>query len=1018
MIPPAGRECKEIKLDGSMVNRMKDQATGNGVSLSLEEIERELRWSPEHPVHLRQYGTSLWQNGYVEQARTVLERLLSLVPSLETLQILVELNLAEDLPFLAIRTLKKALAAGQTDAGLQNRLQELQRRYPAHSVTFYIPCYNQEEYLVGCIESILRQSYPVEEILVIDDGSTDNSAAIAARYPVRIIRHERNLGLAAARNSAIRNARGDFLAAVDTDAVPEDTWLERIMANFSGASVGGVCGKLLEVHTGTVADRWRQVHMQQHWGEDSKKITKPDFLFGAGSVFRTSALRDVGGYDERLRTNGEDTHISYKLDEAGWTLRYEPLARVRHLRRDDLCSVLNTHWRYLKPFFEMGGAYAGFNTVQQKIESDICRCLEWLHEDLTTKNFHIAYPSFLAPFWFTFANLCHMFRLALFPRDEIVQTLAAVVGFLEPFLRKAPGCPEVLARHLLADLKRLLGQYLRDDETWVVEEGRLGDLFEDRKPPFDRSLSRRMEQKVMARLPLADIRTFRNIIWAFHDLVVKLDPLVLKMIETSRRRIEYEACQSLPEGAFRVVLVNPPWTIDGRQGVRAGSRWPFTSPACNHSSPDYLPFPFFLAYATSRLKELGFEAFIVDAVAEGLSPEEFLDRVIGFSPHLILMECSTPSIQFDLACARRLKLALPTSHLALTGTHVTALGKKFLEGNALVDSIILGEYEVAAGELAQQLKDNGDLSAVRGLLYRDEAGAVQGTEERTEEVDIRQLPLPERLTLPMYNCFDGFAGMPWPNVQMHASRGCPFGCVFCVWPQILYGSKRYRIREPMQVIDEMEMLIRDYGFKAVYFDDDTFNIGKERIQALCQEIRRRGITVPWAAMARADTSDYETLRHMKDAGLCAIKFGVESGVQQIVDQCEKGLNLDKVNEAVGWCKELGIPVHLTFTLGLPGESRDTIQQTIEYVIALDPDSVQFSLTTPFPGTKYFNILKERGLLLTEDWSKYDGACHTVIRGENLSREELEWSVKEAQRQWALHKSFKRAVPCQVRSAAP
>jgi radical SAM superfamily enzyme YgiQ (UPF0313 family) len=207
------------------------------------------------------------------------------------------------------------------------------------------------------------------------------------------------------------------------------------------------------------------------------------------------------------------------------------------------------------------------------------------------------------------------------------------------------------------------------------------------------------------------------------------------------------------------------------------------------------------------------------------------------------------------------------------------------------------------------------------------------------------------------------------------------------------------------VVDEIEEAINFYGFKSFYFDDDTFNIGKDRILLICSEIRKRGLEkIPWAVMARADTFDFETLKAMKDAGLVSIKFGVESGVQRLLDSCGKSLNLEKVKEAVKWCKELSVKYHLTFTFGLPGETEETIKETIDFALNLNPDTCQFSLTTPFPGTKYFEYLKDKGLLLTEDWDKYDGARFTVLKGENLSAEELEQAVVEAKKIWSEFKN--------------
>ncbi len=169
-------------------------------------------------------------------------------------------------------------------------------------VTAYIPCHNAESYLSRSIEGVLRQTHEVDELLVIDDGSRDSTLGIAARYPVRVIRHDRNRGLAAARNTGFRNARNELVAALDADCVPEPDWLEKLVSRFDSEAVAAVGGRLKETMQDSVADRWRAVHMRQHWGEE--QLRNPRFMFGNNIALRKSAVAEVGWYDERLRTNG------------------------------------------------------------------------------------------------------------------------------------------------------------------------------------------------------------------------------------------------------------------------------------------------------------------------------------------------------------------------------------------------------------------------------------------------------------------------------------------------------------------------------------------------------------------------------------------------------------------------------------------------------------------------------------------------------------------------------------------
>jgi glycosyltransferase involved in cell wall biosynthesis len=220
-----------------------------------------------------------------------------------------------------------------------------QIKMSAPPLSVYIPAYNVAEFLPKSIESILAQSLPPDEILVIDDGSRDASPEIAARYPqVTLIRHERNLGLAAARNTAFRSARNEFVASLDADCVADPNWLAGLLVHFADPKIAGVGGRLIEGARRTVADRWRATHMAQEWG--SEPIREPKFLFGCNNLFRKSAVLEAGGYDEAMRTNGEDADLSRRLRQQGGQLLYDPSALATHLRHDTIRSILDACWRW------------------------------------------------------------------------------------------------------------------------------------------------------------------------------------------------------------------------------------------------------------------------------------------------------------------------------------------------------------------------------------------------------------------------------------------------------------------------------------------------------------------------------------------------------------------------------------------------------------------------------------------------------------------------------------------------
>ena len=452
---------------------------------------------------------------------------------------------------------------------------------------------------------------------------------------------------------------------------------------------------------------------------------------------------------------------------------------------------------------------------------------------------------------------------------------------------------------------------------------------------------------------------------------------------------------------MKVLLINPPWWVGKRQGVRAGSRWPHLKIP---EEDRYMPYPFYLGYATSLLKKNNFEVKAIDAIAEGLSNEKFKEKVYDYSPDFIVSETSTPTMDQDLELLKEIKNKKKCK-IAIAGPDVNLFTEKFLKKNIFIDFVLIGEYDFTILDLLKSIKLKKDLSNVKGILFRKKNKIINNGRALLKQ-NIDQLPWPDREDFPIYNYHDCPGGIPEPSAQLWASRGCSYQCVFCLWPQVMYGGSNYRIRNVVDVVDEIEVLVKSKNFKSFYFDDDTFNIGKKRMLNFAKELRSRNLNVPWAFMGRADLSDRETLVSFRISGLYAVKYGVESGVQELVDRAKKNLNLEKAIENIKITKELGIKVHLTFTFGLPGETKETIMKTINLALKLDPDSVQFSIMTPFPGTKLYEDMKALGNIESFYSKKIDGNTKSVIRKKSLSPDDLKRAQDYAYKKWDEHK-FKK-----------
>ncbi len=456
-------------------------------------------------------------------------------------------------------------------------------------------------------------------------------------------------------------------------------------------------------------------------------------------------------------------------------------------------------------------------------------------------------------------------------------------------------------------------------------------------------------------------------------------------------------------GSLGVVLANLPWQQGEKWGVRAGSRWPHIT---DESEGNYLPFPFFLATAAALLKKNNIRASLIDAIAEKIPEDLFIRTALDNNEEYWVIETSVPSFFNDLKIIRRLSQA--GRYIVLCGPNTEIYKPEFLEMTEDVDFVLYGEYEQTLLELIQAIQGGGELHGIQGLIFRDRGKVIKNSPRAP--CDINQLPWPDRTAPFMDKYWDLPGDIPHPSVQMLASRGCSFGCHFCLWPQVMYQGNHYRARDIGDVVDEMEYLVKQRKFKSVYFDDDTFNIGKERMLDFCRALKKRGLQdVPWAIMARADLMDEEILREMKSAGLWAVKYGVESQEKRFLKNSGKKLDLDKATKIIEMTTALGIQVHLTFCFGFTGETEKSIQKTIEYAIAMDPDSVQFSILTPFPGTALFDELDREGRILTKEWDRYDGHQRCVFKPDLLTPEELVRAKNRAYALWGEHKRKKAGL---------
>ncbi|MDD2800110.1 MAG: radical SAM protein [Methylococcales bacterium] len=466
---------------------------------------------------------------------------------------------------------------------------------------------------------------------------------------------------------------------------------------------------------------------------------------------------------------------------------------------------------------------------------------------------------------------------------------------------------------------------------------------------------------------------------------------------------------------MNILIANPAFRrplSDGleRYMLGSGMRFPLTLLKRSAERPRYVTFPFFLAYTAALLERDGFEVSVIDGVPLNLTEDEFLLDAFEAKPAVILLEPNTAVIDDALRFSYKLK-EKTGAKIVLAGAHVSVFATELLERHSHIDFVLVGEYELACLNLIKALHENTPLTSVAGLAYRtpDEQALVNPPEPLIDPLD--QLPPPARHLFPRNSeaaitaYYDGMF-QHTPTATMHTSRGCPYRCNFCVWVQVLYRGQPQRYFSAPRIVDEMQLLINKFGVKEIYFDDDNFTSNKKHVRQLCDEIKRRQLTIAWSAMGDAIALNDEMLECMADAGCVGLKFGLDSADSVILDAIKKPLKVQRLESLIDTACKLGIKTHMSVVFGLTGETRVTMEATFEYACELDIDSVQFSMATPCPGTDFYNELATEGRIRPAKWEEYDGSNMSVINYPDFSGEYLERFTTDAHTSW-LRRKFRK-----------
>ncbi len=354
---------------------------------------------------------------------------------------------------------------------------------------------------------------------------------------------------------------------------------------------------------------------------------------------------------------------------------------------------------------------------------------------------------------------------------------------------------------------------------------------------------------------------------------------------------------------------------------------------------------------------------LIDAPAHDQSWDDIKHEVD--ERDLVILHTSTPSFRQDIHTAELIKARNPKIMIGLIGAKVAVETQKSMEASTAIDFVARNEFDFTILDVANGMP----LREVEGISWRDDDGAIIHNKDRAVLENMDSLPFVSPIykrDLVMEKYFGGY--LLHPYVSFYTGRGCKSRCTFCLWPQTV-GGHNYRTRSIPHVIEEVKYVMAEMKPKEIFFDDDTLTDNLPRVEALALELGKLGVT--WSCNAKANVP-YKTLKVLKENGLRLLLVGYESGNQQILHNIKKGLRTDVARQFTKDCHALGIVIHGTFILGLPGETEETIEETINYAKEIDPHTIQVSLAAPYPGTFLYKQATENGWfdnshdLLTDD----------------------------------------------------
>ena len=329
------------------------------------------------------------------------------------------------------------------------------------------------------------------------------------------------------------------------------------------------------------------------------------------------------------------------------------------------------------------------------------------------------------------------------------------------------------------------------------------------------------------------------------------------------------------------------------------------------------------------------------------------------------------------------------------GPLATALDEEFAR-EKYCNFVIRGEWDLTVGRLASTLANGGDAAQVKGLTFMQDDKIVS-TPEAELIADLNSLPFPAYDLIDLSKFYESVF-IRFPAATMITSRGCPYHCVFCAFPNTIYSHK-FRAMSPERTVAEVKYLVQQFGVRQIRFDDDTFEIDRHRALDICRLLKKERLDLIWLAQCRPALMDGEISRAFQEAGCVMVLFGIESGNENILKKVKKKTTVEEIRRGVRFAQEAGLEILNCIMLGFYWDTPETLKQSLDLAFQLNAEFTQFSIPTPLPGTEYYDLLKNKGHLDFDRWEDLDSFHQTRLRFPNLSAEQINGTIRWAYRRY-------------------